>query len=106
MEGMRTQQKLARIQAQTNQLSEHYLTTRDSRPAREGENSKCKMPKLPAFVDRNNDRFLASSVGAIRNHEWMAQGKLVHSAFSTTDTKSNRGVLSSFRERGHILSPD
>ena len=42
---------MAIIQVQASQQTEHYLT----RPAREGENSRFKMPKLPAFVDRKND---------------------------------------------------
>ena len=42
---------MAIIQVQASQQTEHYLT----RPAREGENSRFKMPKLPAFVERKDD---------------------------------------------------
>ena len=53
MEEMRTQLELAKIQAQAqaSQKTEHHST----RPAREGESSKFKMPKLPAFMDRKDD---------------------------------------------------
>ncbi|KAK3787331.1 hypothetical protein RRG08_025284 [Elysia crispata] len=52
MEEMRTQLELAKIQAQQ---SEHILTSGGTRSVHEGENSKFKMPKLSAFVDRKND---------------------------------------------------
>ncbi|KAK3739082.1 hypothetical protein RRG08_049206 [Elysia crispata] len=55
MEEMRTQLELAKIQAQTSHQSEHNLTSGGTRPVHEGENSKFKMPKLPAFVDRKDD---------------------------------------------------
>ena len=51
MEEMRTQLELAKMPVQASQQTEHFST----RPAREGENSKFKMPKLPAFVDRKDD---------------------------------------------------
>ncbi|KAK3776550.1 hypothetical protein RRG08_050722 [Elysia crispata] len=52
---MRTQLELAKIQAQANQQSEHNLTSGGTRPVREGESSKFKFPKLPAFVDRKDE---------------------------------------------------
>ena len=55
MEEMRTQLELAKIQAQASQQSEHNLTSGSARSVHEGENSKFKMPKLPAFVDRKDD---------------------------------------------------
>ncbi|KAK3795059.1 hypothetical protein RRG08_026907 [Elysia crispata] len=55
MEEMRTQLELAKIQAQASQQSEHNLTSGGTRPVHEGESSKFKMPKLPAFVDRKDD---------------------------------------------------
>ncbi|RUS70943.1 hypothetical protein EGW08_021288 [Elysia chlorotica] len=55
MEEMRTQLELARIQAQASQQSEHNLTSGSTRSVHEGEHSKFKMPKLPAFVDRKDD---------------------------------------------------
>ena len=55
MEEMRTQLELAKIQAQASQQSEHNLTSGSTRSVHEGENSKFKMPKLPAFVDRKDD---------------------------------------------------
>ena len=51
MEEMRTHLELAKIQVQASQQTEHFST----RPAREGENSKFKIPKLLAFVDRKDD---------------------------------------------------
>ena len=51
---MRTQLELSKIQAQTSQQSEHNLTPGGTRPVREGDSSKFKMPKLPAFVDRKD----------------------------------------------------
>ncbi|KAK3802309.1 hypothetical protein RRG08_066147 [Elysia crispata] len=54
MEKMRTQLELAKIQAQASQQSEHNLTG-GTRSVHEGESSKFKMPKLPAFVDRKDD---------------------------------------------------
>ena len=55
MEEMRTQLELAKIQAQASQQSEHNLTSGSTRSVHEGENSKFKMPKLPAFVDIKDD---------------------------------------------------
>ncbi|KAK3785124.1 hypothetical protein RRG08_021924 [Elysia crispata] len=55
MEEMRTQLELAKIQAQASQQSEHNLTSGSTRSVHEGENSKFKMPKLPAFLDRKDD---------------------------------------------------
>ncbi|KAK3791391.1 hypothetical protein RRG08_012573 [Elysia crispata] len=55
MEEMRTQLELAKIQAQASQQSEYNLTSGSTRSVHEGENSKFKMPKLPAFVDRKDD---------------------------------------------------
>ena len=55
MEEMRTQLELAKIQAQASQQKEHNLISGGTRPVHEGENSKFKMPKLPAFVDRKDD---------------------------------------------------
>ena len=55
MEEVRTQLELAKIQAQASQQSEHNLTSGSTRSVHEGENSKFKMPKLPAFVDRKDD---------------------------------------------------
>ena len=55
MEEMRTQLELANIQAQASQQSEHNLTSGSTRSVHEGENSKFKMPRLPAFVDRKDD---------------------------------------------------
>ena len=55
MEEMRTQLELAKIQEQASEQSEHNLTSGSTRPVHEGENSKFKMPKLPAFVDRKDD---------------------------------------------------
>ena len=55
MEEMRTQLELAKIQAQASQQSEHNLSSGSTRSVHEGENSKFKMPKLPAFVDRKDD---------------------------------------------------
>ena len=104
MEEMRTQLELAKIQAQASQQSEHNLTSGSTRSVHEGENSKFKMPKLAAFVDRKDDldswllRFLA-----IHYHKWMAQGKLVYTIISTADRKSIRSVLSFLRDRGHRL---
>ena len=46
---------MATIQAQASQPSEHILTSVGTRPVHEGESSKFKMPKLPAFVDRKDD---------------------------------------------------
>ena len=46
---------MAKIQAQASQQSEHNLTSDGTRLAREGENSKFKIPKLPAFVYRKDD---------------------------------------------------
>ena len=46
---------MAKIQAQTSQQNEHNLTSGGTRPVREGESSKFKMPGLPAFVDRKDD---------------------------------------------------
>ena len=104
MEEMRTQLKLAKIQAQASQQSEHNLTSRGTRSVHEGESSKFKMLKLPAFVDRKDDvdswllRFERFAYP-----KWMAQGKLMHSIISTADRKSVRGFLSSLRDRSHIL---
>ena len=55
MEEMSTQLELAKIQAQASQQSEHNFTSGGTRPVLEGENSKFKMPKLPAFVDTKDD---------------------------------------------------
>ena len=55
MEEIRTQLELAKIQAQASQQSEHNHTSGGTRPVHEGENSKFKMPKLPAFVDIKDD---------------------------------------------------
>ena len=55
MEEMRTQLELAKIQAQASKQSEHNLTSGSTRPVHEGESSKFKMPKLPAFVDRKDN---------------------------------------------------
>ena len=55
MEEMRTQLELAKMQAQASQQSEHNLTSGGTRPVCEGESSKFKMPKLPAFMDRKDD---------------------------------------------------
>ena len=55
MDEMRTQLELAKIQAQASQQSEHNLTSSSTRSVDERENSKFKMPKLPAFVDRKDD---------------------------------------------------
>ena len=55
MEEMRTQLEWAKIQAQASQQSEHNLTSGGTRPVREGESSKFKMPKLPAFMARKDD---------------------------------------------------
>ena len=46
---------MAKLQAQASQQSEHNLTSGGLKPVREGESSKFKMPKLPAFVDRKDD---------------------------------------------------
>ncbi|KAK3740071.1 hypothetical protein RRG08_021357 [Elysia crispata] len=55
MEEMRTQLEMAKIQAKASQQSEHNLTSGSTRSVHEGENSKFEMPKLPAFVDREDD---------------------------------------------------
>ena len=100
MEEMRTQLELAKIQAQASQQSEHNLTTGSTRSVHEGENSKFKMPKLPAFVDRKGDLdswLLRFERFATRS------GWLVHTIISTADRKSVRSVLSSLRDRGYRL---
>ena len=55
MDEMRTQLELAKIQAQASQQSEYNRISGSTRPVNEGESSKFKMPKLPAFVDRKDD---------------------------------------------------
>ena len=49
MDEMRTQLELAKIQAQASQQSEHNLTSGGTRPVREGESSKFKIPKITSF---------------------------------------------------------
>ena len=51
---MKAQLELARIQTHASQQTECDPLTGGTRQAREGENSKFKMPKLPVFVDRRD----------------------------------------------------
>ena len=87
--------EMASIQVQASQETEHYLT----RPAREGENSRFKMPKLPDFVDSKDD--LVAWLLRFERFDTSGWPKMVHIAVSTIDRK---GVLPSFqRSRPQVM---